>query len=71
LAGRVPWPTWLNKESPSFLKKRSKRLLSLRSLMDTGLALDRGRRGELKVFWFFFSKKNAFLSPLPSRDPSL
>jgi hypothetical protein len=45
----------------SFLKKRSKRLLPLRQRHDAGHGLDRGSRGELKVFWFFSSEKNSLL----------
>jgi hypothetical protein len=45
-------------EVPSFLKKRSKRLLFLRQRQDSGPILDRGSGGELKVFWFFSSEKN-------------
>jgi hypothetical protein len=50
------------KESPSFLKKRSKKLLTL------GIRLAGSARKEAKVFWFFFSKKNAFLN-FPFRSP--
>jgi hypothetical protein len=46
------------RERPSFLKKRSKRLLCLRQRMDPGHGLDRGSGGELKVSWFFSSEKN-------------
>jgi hypothetical protein len=41
------------KESSSFLKKRTKKLLFLR----------------VKVFCFFFSKKKYFLAPLPTSNP--
>jgi iron complex outermembrane receptor protein len=42
---------------PSFLKKRSKKLL------DLGLSLSRKAETKCpKVFWFFFSKKNCFLA---------
>jgi hypothetical protein len=44
--------------STSFLKKRSKRLLFSGQVHDRGI----GRR--VKVFWFFFSKKN-ILALLP------
>jgi hypothetical protein len=40
------------KERPSFLKKRSKKLL------DLGLHLSGSAYQVAKVFWFFFSKKN-------------
>jgi len=43
-------------ERPSFLKKRSKKLLFLR------IGHDRCHTEDIKVFWFFFSKKN-FLLP--------
>ena len=43
------------KERPSFLKKRSKKLLFLKTC-----ALTENRQ-DAKVFWFFFSKKNALL----------
>jgi hypothetical protein len=42
---------------PSFLKKRSKKLL----LNGTVLVKPPGTR-ITKVFWFFFSKKNVFLA---------
>jgi hypothetical protein len=45
-------------EVPSFLKKRSKRLLFLRQRQDAGHGLDRGSGGEVKVFCFFSSEKN-------------
>jgi hypothetical protein len=48
-------------ERPSFLKKRSKRLLFLVLRQDPGHGLDRGNGGEIKVFWFFSSEKNTFL----------
>jgi len=46
-----------SKARSSFLKKRSKKLLSvwLRPFR-------RGTAQDSKVFWFFFSKKNCFLS---------
>ncbi len=51
------------KEASSFLKKRSKRLLfPARWRIDPGHGPDRGNSGEIKVFWFFFSKKNFFLA---------
>jgi hypothetical protein len=43
------------KERPSFLEKRSKKLLFL----ETGARTT--SRQDAKVFWFFFSKKNCFL----------
>jgi hypothetical protein len=46
-------------ESSSFLKKRTKKLLFLRRLKRTFTHLGQ----DIKVFWFFFSKKNCFLSP--------
>ncbi len=49
------------KERSSFLKKRSKRLLFLRPRKHPVHDLDRWSAGRIKVFWFFFSKKNAFL----------
>jgi hypothetical protein len=42
----------------SFLKKRTKRLLSLRKRHLTGHGRERGSGGEVKVFWFFSSEKN-------------
>jgi hypothetical protein len=45
-------------ERPSFLKKRSKRLLFRRPRQDPGHGLDLVRGGEIKVFWFFSSEKN-------------
>jgi predicted aspartyl protease len=49
------------KERPSFLKKRSKRLLFLRPRKHPVHDLDRWSAGRITVFWFFSSKKNAFL----------
>jgi hypothetical protein len=43
--------------SASFLKKRSKKLLIVLAAV-----LRYGEPGLAKVFWFFFSKKNGFLS---------
>jgi hypothetical protein len=48
------------KEESSFLKKRSKRLLFLRCSQDPGHDTDLAASADIKVFWFFFSKKNAF-----------
>jgi hypothetical protein len=49
------------KES-SFLKKRSKRLLFPALRQDPGHGLKHGTRGRTKVFWFFSSEKNKFLT---------
>jgi hypothetical protein len=46
------------RQSPSFLKKRSKRLLCFRAADGPCLGLDLGSGGEIKVFWFFSSEKN-------------
>jgi hypothetical protein len=46
----------------SFLKKRTKRLLILRQRTDPGHGRRGGSGGKVKVFWFFFSKKNCFLN---------
>jgi len=60
---------WQSKEESSFLKKKAEPALReakdfyfLRQRNDTGHGLDRGSGGEVKVFWFFFSKKNCFLA---------
>jgi hypothetical protein len=46
------------KERSSFLKKRSKKLLLLRCHhLALGIVTLRGAK-QIKVFWFFFSKKN-------------
>jgi hypothetical protein len=51
------------KEESSFSEeKEAKRLLFLRPRNDPGHGLDRGSGGEIKVFWFFSSEKNTFLS---------
>jgi hypothetical protein len=56
------------KEESSFSEeKEAKRLLFWRSRQDPvpflkRWVLDRGSGGELKVFWFFSSEKNTFLS---------
>jgi hypothetical protein len=42
------------KERSSFLEKRSKRLLNFWVILSGGVGQS------AKVFWFFFSKKNAF-----------
>jgi hypothetical protein len=46
------------KERPSFLKKRSKRLLFLRQRNDAGQIPYPSAGPESKVFWFFSSEKN-------------
>ncbi len=53
------------KARPSFSRKRSKKLLSWlsRTFPQTGTQ-------EIKVFWFFFSKKNCFLRFAPVIAPS-
>jgi hypothetical protein len=52
----------LIKEESSFSEeKEAKRLLFLRLRQDTRHELDRWLCSDIKVFWFFFSKKNAFL----------
>ncbi len=48
----------MKKARPSFLKKRSKRLLFPRNSPSACHARQRAASAELKVFWFFFSKKN-------------
>jgi hypothetical protein len=50
-------------ERPSFLKKRSKRLLFLRQRQDPGHGLDLRSGGVVKVFWFFSSEKNILALP--------
>jgi len=49
-------------ESSSFLKKRTKKLLSLSRFNLSGHGLDVYAGAEIKVFWFFSSEKNS-LSP--------
>jgi hypothetical protein len=51
----------LDEKSSSFLKKRTKRLLSFRPRIDTGHGRIAGNSAEAKVFWFFSSEKNCFL----------
>jgi hypothetical protein len=51
----------VNKVRSSFLKKRSKRLLFLVMYQLSGHDPDVAAGGKIKVFWFFFSKKNCFL----------
>ena len=53
----------MKKEESSFLKKRSKKLLSL------CVRCRLGARQVSKVFWFFFSKKNIFLLLLSAAAP--
>jgi len=48
-----------SKASTSVLKKRSKKLLDLRDVTPAVPPLQ-----QIKVFWFFFSKKNFFLPSL-------
>jgi hypothetical protein len=65
----------IREERPSFLKKRSKRLLFLRQRNDHALflkrwGLDRGSGGEVKVFWFFSSQKNMLAFRLASPIPT-
>ena len=52
------------KARPSFLKKKSKRRLSLLSRRFLQRAA-----AEIKVFWFFFSKKNCLPCLLPASSP--
>jgi hypothetical protein len=47
----------------SFLKKRTKRLLSIGGGMRL-VPADKLRGARAKVFWFFSSEKNAFLEPM-------
>ena len=49
---------------PSFLKKRSKKLL-----FPGHPSADRSATAGPKVFWFFFSKKNCLLAFMPSASP--
>jgi hypothetical protein len=49
------------KASASFLKKRSKKLLSIWFSSAGNLTHTRAPKG-IKVFWFFFSKKNRLLA---------
>jgi hypothetical protein len=50
-------------ERPSFLKKRSKRLLV------SGVASPEEAAQDTKVFWFFFSKKNILALPRKALTP--
>jgi len=50
------------KEKPSFLKKRSKRLLRIQVFVPP----ERESDSIEKVFWFFSTEKNAFLPFLPT-----
>jgi hypothetical protein len=52
------------KKEPSFLKKRSKRLLFLRIAPLRGHGRDLAASAGTKVFWFFSSEKNTFLTNL-------
>jgi hypothetical protein len=54
----------LTQERTSFLKKRSKKLLSIQ-LRYSDPIRRMGRSQIAKVFWFFFSKKNYFAFRLP------
>jgi hypothetical protein len=46
-----------------FFEKRTKKLLSV-PVRAAPTVSDRGEGEEVKVFWFFFSKKNIFLPAL-------
>jgi hypothetical protein len=50
-----------NKESISFLKKETKNLYSFRVALATPVWVHASAQ-QIKVFWFFFSKKNCFLA---------
>jgi hypothetical protein len=52
------------KGRPSFLKKRSKKLLCLRWRQLSGHGRDLGSGAESKVFWFFSSEKNILASEM-------
>jgi hypothetical protein len=52
------------RKDSSFLKKRSKKLLPL------GARIAGSVGKVIKVFWFFFSKKNTFFLSSPGRDPA-
>jgi len=54
----------MKKESSFSEKKEAKRLLCLRLLTESVYGLDRGSSAEVKVFWFFFSKKNFFTNDI-------
>jgi hypothetical protein len=58
---------WKKKGSSSFLKKRTKKLLSLADEPNWPVETD-GWAKQSKVFWFFFSKKNCFLPALQQRQ---
>jgi len=51
----------MKKESSSFLKKRTKRLLSFRLSHDRGHGLDLSASEDIKVFCFFSSEKKTLL----------
>jgi hypothetical protein len=67
--GRATRHVYRRKGRPSFLKKRSKRLLFLALRQLSGHGLDLGSGGGIKVFWFFSSEKNVFLHLLPDQPP--
>jgi hypothetical protein len=48
----------MKEERSSFLKKRSKRLLSLSRFNLSGQGTDLSAGADLRVFWFFSSEKN-------------
>jgi hypothetical protein len=52
------------------LKKRSKKLLLLKQDVVLTHAPHAVRDSEIKVFWFFFSKKNCFLAFLHPITPA-
>jgi hypothetical protein len=55
--------------SSSFLKKRTKKLLSVWRADHSPNAFD-GAVKQSKVFWFFFSKKNCFLPSTRNTHPA-
>jgi hypothetical protein len=52
----------VKEESPSFLKKRSKRLLFLRRSQDRSNGRDLAARAEVKVFLLLFRQKKKILA---------
>jgi glycosyltransferase involved in cell wall biosynthesis len=52
------YQAWVKTGRPSFLKKRSKRLLSLLSTQNSGQGPRAPDSKNIKVFWFFSSEKN-------------
>jgi hypothetical protein len=58
-----------HEESSSFLKKRTKKLLSIGLWHRPVLKLP--ARSADKIFWFFFEKKNSFLASRSSKSPAL